>query len=48
MSVVEVLRDTLSEIFVRNGNEAANVIRIVAHDSAVNLEDVHVLMLGKG
>jgi hypothetical protein len=47
MPVVEVLRDSLPEILVRDGNEAANVIRIICHDSTMNLKDIHVLRSGK-
>jgi len=47
MSVVEVLCDSLPEILVRDGNEAANVNRIIFHDSTMNLKNIHVLRSGK-
>ena len=43
MSVIEVLLDPLSHLIIGNGNEAANVARIIAHNSTVNFKNVHLM-----
>ena len=43
MPVIEVLLDPLSHLIIGNGNEAANVARIIAHNSTVNFKNVHLL-----
>ncbi len=38
----EALLDPLSHLIIGNGNEAANVARIIVHNSTVNFKDVHI------
>src|SRR3954462_1922941 len=43
VAVCEMFLDDFSKSFVGNGNETANVIRIIAHNSTVKFENVHAL-----
>ena len=43
MSVIEVLLDPVAHLIIGNGNEAANVARIIAHYSTVNFKNIHLM-----
>ena len=45
MPVIEVLLNPLSHFIIGNGNETANVARIIVHNSTVNFKDVHEIAL---
>ena len=44
MPIIEILLDSLAQLIVGNGNETANVIRIIVHNPTVNFKNVHVLL----